>query len=345
MTDDQRDRISTWMLVDEEHNASYFPQAGRLLSADPRVQEIYWRCVAVFFSLLRRVCKDEFVLRLYTNVPPDLHDAGPAVQRLLSNLQVEVVQLSFTFNPPEGYYGAFRNQFYIFDILEKIAAESFNGSDLVLDSDCICVRSPTELFGAIRREGALTLSAGIGLEQKINGLTRREMQEIFSDLGCPTTEQPEYLGGEFYGATAAMTRRFASLARPAFEECVRRFHAGKIKFNEEAHLLSYLYHVTGVSMFTADLYMRTVWTGLHFRNGTEEDTQRPLLHLPTEKRFGFPKLYDLIQDRSSWFHREPYSEAWIARVHRVMSVPRPAPAKLIQEASMYAWARARRVFT
>jgi hypothetical protein len=337
--------VSTWIVLDDERTASAFPQAGHLRSSDTRVHQLYWRCVVVFFATAVKSNGADCHYRLYTNVSADLAAAGSLIQCILRAMNVEVVQLPFTYNPPDGYCDKFRNQFYIFDILEHIAGEGANRFDLVLDSDCLCLRPLKDVFIAAYDYGALTLTDGYDDQgQTINGLTRKEMQDLFRDLGCALSIPPEYLCGELYCATSSVTELLASHARVIFNESINRWRQGELRFYEEAQLLTYLYYRLGIAAGTANVFARRIWTGVHFRNGVEEDRARHILHLPGEKRFGFKKLFHAVLQTSSWFHNIPYGDQWIGRMQEVVSIPQPSKLKLMIEASYYVFSRVERLF-
>lgn len=335
-----RNVLSTWILLDDQESASQFPQAGRSSSADGSVHLTYWRCVAVFFAVARRTAGPDYKLRLYTGSHRNVPSSPPFVAEALKDLGVEIHVVPLTYLPPAGYYGRFRNQFYIFDILKAIAADAGDENHLILDSDCLCLRSLDDMFRSVEVKGALTFSMSYPPEYNINGLTRLQMREIFEEMsGVPVAQVPVYYGGEFYVSTASFIRKLVPLAAVAWEQSLERFHAGKPKLNEEAHLLTYLYDRLGVEEGTGNRFIKRLWTGVHFRNGVAEDAKLPIVHLPSEKRFGFVTLYKLIQDRSSWFYRDAVDERWVRRVQRIVSVPRPSPVKLLRELASYAAAR------
>jgi hypothetical protein len=336
---DSRPIVSTWILIDDDRTSSFFPQAGRMPSSDPRVQRIYWRCVVVFFATAIKSNGAHCRYRLYTNSSADLSASGLETQAALREMKVEIVHLDFTFNPPDGYCDRFRNQFYIFDILGFIAAEADSRCDLVLDSDCLCLRPLEELFEATRQNGALTLTDGYQCGQDINGLTREQMQELFRDLGCDLASPPEYLCGELYCATSDVSRKIASHVKEVFAESIQRWTDRKLRFFEEAQLLTYFYYRLQIAPGSAGRFARRVWTGFQFHNGEEIDRNRHILHLPGEKRFGFKKLFHLVLSKASWFNGLPYGPKWIAKVNHTVGIPQPSKWKMFVEVLFYARAR------
>jgi hypothetical protein len=337
LSSDSENVISTWVLLDDERSASTFPQAGRASSADKSVHMIYLRCVAVFFAVARRTAGPDYTLRLYTGSELGLASADPFIAESLRASRVEIHIVPLKHLPPVGFYGRFRNQFYIFDILRAIAAEGTQGRHLILDSDCLCLRSLHEMFQAVQVNSALTLSMTYAPEHDINGLNRVQMRDLFAEMsGVSDQPLPLYSGGEFYASTSDFIRTMMPLAAVAWDDGLERFQAGKPKLNEEAHLLTYLYGRLGVQDGTGNRFIKRLWTGIHFRNGTAEDAKLPIVHLPNEKRFGFVTLYKLIQNRDSWFYQDAVDEQWVQRIQAIASVPRPSLKNMVRELAFHA---------
>ena len=336
--------LSTWIVLDDLATESRYPQAGRISSADPRVHALYWRCVAVFFAVARRASGSGHTLRLYTNRAENLAHAIPELAAILDAAQVEVKIVPFEHVPPPGYYGHWRNQFYILDLLREMADGDGEEAHIVLDSDSLCLYPIAPVFEALESKGALTIITGEPPGQLINGLTREQMKEIFEELAqCRIDGLPEYLGGEFFAATSQTVRAMLPVAENAWNRSIERFHAGKIKFNEEAHLLSYLYWRLGIEEGSADQFVKRVWTGIHYQNGVPEDVHKLIVHVPSEKRFGYVELFKLVRDSSSWFYLEKDDQVWRKRIQRMMGVPRPSLPKQAVEFLTYGVGRLQRL--
>ena len=58
--------ICTWFCADEKGEESHFPQTGKS-SSSKQHQDIYWRCILVFFVTSKRFNKNEKHI-LFTNV-------------------------------------------------------------------------------------------------------------------------------------------------------------------------------------------------------------------------------------------------------------------------------------
>lgn len=325
--------VATWLYAEREGEESVYPQVGGR-SSSTWFQAIYWRCVAVFFATAARTSPGARRV-FYTNVPtvPDVD--GRDVGALLAELGVEVVERPFTYVPPAGYYGSWRNQFYVLDLLDAFA-ESLGDDDVgvLLDSDCVWTRPADALAEATRRHGALTLDVGLGEDEWQNGLTRRQMGAIYAELDGEQVEPPPpYIGGEIQAATGATARQITEVAREVWAEMLRRHETGLPKFNEEAHLLSYVYRRLGIEEGTANAFTDRIYTSLK-----DAKTVRPehldlmLWHLPNEKRYGYRRLFPAVMDRGSWFWTMPVGDDWRRRLGRVLGVPRRTPTKAVLDA-------------
>src|ERR1700733_3529494 len=127
--------ICTWLCADVKGEERIFPQTGQKSSSQSH-QNIYWRCLTVFYITSKRFNKEE-KHQLYTNVKTLPVVDGRKMSDILSELEVEVIFTDFKYKTPKGYFGMFQNQFYEFSILEHITQHNDNLSDqyMILDSD------------------------------------------------------------------------------------------------------------------------------------------------------------------------------------------------------------------
>ena len=314
-----RTTISTWLYAEAPGEESVYPQViGHGAPSSTRFQAVYWRCVAVFFASLAR--HDEGSARvLYTNVETvptvDGHDLGTFLDRL----GVEVVTQPYTFQPPEGYFGAWRNQFYVFDCVRDLAQRlDEDAVGMVLDSDCVWARPPARMASMTRRHRALTYDLALPAEGDQNGLTLADMAALYADLDAdgfgaasPADGRPEaggdeapppYIGGELIAGTGAALRALDGRIDALWAEMLRRHHAGLPKFFEEAQTLSYLYHALGIAYGTANPYIRRIWTTLlKGDDARAPDLDLTVWHVPGEKRYGLRRLFGAAMDEGSSF--------------------------------------------
>ena len=330
--------IATWFYAEREGAESVYPQVGGR-SSSTWFQAVYWRCVVDFFGASARVNPDARH-RLYTNVDavPDIDGFDTAA--FLDRLGVETVVLPYAWEPPAGYFGAWANQFYVLDVTRHLA-ESLapDAVGVLLDSDCVFTRPAAPLVAAAETHGVLTLDANIGPDEEQNGLTPRQMGQIYAELdGAPTAGAagggaagiPTYVGGEIVAGTRPALQAVVAEAERLWPEMLRRHEAGLPKFNEEAHLLSYVYHSLGYPVGTADPFLDRIYTwftGATVRPGHED---LMIWHLPNEKRLGLRRLFDAVRDERSWFWDAP-DAAWRARLGTTLGVPRRTPAKWVRD--------------
>ena len=293
-----RDLIATWIYLDSPDESSEYPQVGKA-SHLPEFQKVYWRCVAVFYALSVQNNPDRKHV-LFTNVEAsDLPEIdGIDLVNFLKERNVAVVTLPLTWQAPKGWHGKWRNQFYIFDVLQFIENQyNTAGSPdafVILDSDCMINRSLDELFAEIRSKGLLTLPMHFADDYNINGITRVGMRQVFAELdGSDPGHNPEYCGGEIFAATFQTVQRINAIAPGIWQEMQQRFREGRPKFNEEAHFLSYCYHKIG-QFGTLERYIKRIWTSPKFTNVKAEDQNLPIWHLPAEKTGGIALIFKSI---------------------------------------------------
>ena len=321
--------VATWLYAERPGEESVYPQVGGR-SSSTWFQAVYWRCVAIGFASAARVAPASRRV-LFTNVDavPDVdgHDLGA----FLDGLGVERVVRPFTYAPPPGYYGSWRNQFYVLDLVDALA-ETLADDDVgvLLDSDVVWTQPPDALAEAVRQHGALTFDVGLGPDEWQNGLTPREMGALYAELdGQPMDAVPPYLGGEIVAATGATMRRLAAAAGPVWDEMLRRHARDRPRFNEEAHLLSYLYHRLGIPSGTANAFLDRIYTSL--KDGKTVAPRHAALmlwHLPNEKRYGLRRLFPDVLDPRSWFWTDEPAR-WRRRLGRTLGVPRRTAAKAV----------------
>ncbi|MDT7858016.1 hypothetical protein RQM47_15320 [Rubrivirga sp. S365] len=326
--------LTTWLYAEPPGEESVYPQVvGQGAPSSTRFQAVYWRCVAVFFASARRWAPDARLV-LATNV-----EAVPAVDgrdlgTFLDRLGVEVVRLPYTFRPPPGYYGAWRNQFYVFDVVRWLAAEvEPGGVGMVLDSDCVWARPPDRMAAMTRRHGALTYDLGLPEGGEQNGLTLAQMGALYADLAptlggeAPETAPP-YVGGELVAATGDVLGQIDALAARLWPEMLRRHGAGRPHFNEEAQALSWIYHRLGIAYGTANPFLRRIWTTLlQGDDARAPDLDLTVWHVPGEKRYGLRRAFAEAVDPGSRFWTLG-GDAWRGHVGGQLGLPGRSLRKL-----------------
>ncbi len=324
--------ICTWLYADAPATESTYFAVGHH-SSSPHFQAIYWRCVVVFFATSIRNNPTAHH-RLYTNVPQPPMVDGFEVARFLDTLGVEIVDLPFTHQPPDGYHPAWRNQFYLFDIVQHLAATSPADAVLmVLDADCFWINAATLLCEDVQRQGLLSYDVELPLHVPENGLSRLDMKRLYEHLlQKPLADAPPYVGGEFFAATGNATQQVAARMKALWQTQLRWFEEGKPKFNEEAQALSFIYYQLGFPAGTANRYIKRMWTPLFRTNNVRpEDYALTLWHVPAEKRYGIPRLFEAVRAPDSLFWSLPVGKDFAAYLGRFLGIPHRSPTKLLDD--------------
>jgi hypothetical protein len=297
--------VCTWLYADRPGESStYYQVYGN--SAEFKVQKIYWKAVCVYFASSKRT-NPEAQHILFTNCEELPFVDGCSVSDFLQKLKVEVVRLDLTYQTPKGFYGAWRNQFYIFDIIKYLSTNTDDSSKfIVLDSDCIYHQSSSPIFNALDKFGTLSYDINYPEDHTVNGLTRKDMKKVFEEVsGHKLDQTPHYFGGEFFASTGKEIKRMNVLAEKVWNENLSRYKEGKKKFNEEAHMLSYLYFILGYQGGTADSFIRRIWTYPFMDNTKPEDFNLIAWHLPYEKNWGIKTLFPKVINPNSKFWAKP----------------------------------------
>lgn len=250
--------LSTWMYVEDKSDGGIYPQVGGA-SASQSVQNIYWRCVYVFFRTARLMARDGSDVRLilFTNAA-----ALPIVDRLslepaLAELGVEIIRLPYLWRP-QGPRRTWLNQYYLFDILTYMEERLAEGDGcIVADNDCVFVRDPADAFHQLRKDGYLTITVDTTEEEDINGLSRREAMSVYEEMsGVRPQQPPQYFGGEVYGFMANSLHSMMALAVDCKTANDKRAIAGEPYLCDEAHMVSFLLWRLGHFSPTGDLIAR-----------------------------------------------------------------------------------------
>ncbi|MEO7247732.1 MAG: hypothetical protein ABIW31_04705 [Novosphingobium sp.] len=325
--------ICTWFVADDASNATYSPQLGKNSDA-PEVQQAYWRCIAVFYASSIAVNPAARPI-FFSNVrPPTV--SGIDLAALFARWGVEVVALPITWRLSSEAVSAWANQFYIFEILQHLAANPVAKRVLVLDNDVIWLRPVTAMAEAIDRHGALTYlldDRDYTGDSVINGLSGEGMARFVARHGGPIEPATPYCGGEIYAATQALTVRFAERARALWPDVSSQAADAP---REDGHMLSVLYALEHVEIGTAKGFIRRLWTTFHFHNLAANDRDLTLWHLPAEKKTGFADLFAQVTANAA-FHPARDGVAMgltFANYAKIMGYPRRGPVKLLRDLSL-----------
>ncbi len=313
--------ICTWFCADEKGEESIFPQTGQKSSSESH-QIIYWKCVILFFATSRRFNTVEAHV-LFTNVKQLPSIDGKKVADMLNDLDVKVIHTGFKYKTPKGYFGMFQNQFYEFSILEYIVEHNKNPDDnyLIMDSDCIFLKSADNLFKEAEPQGFLSFEDDCTTDLVIHGLSRIDMKALYEDLlGNKIKEIPGYHLGEFFLASVKNINVIFSGFLGLWPEMLKRHKDNLPKFNEEAQTLSYLYYKNGFKASPKRTLMKRIWTNpVFYRNVEESDAGLTVWHLPAEKTYGLNDLYETLIKNSDSYGRKTKRYPYI--VSQTLGIP------------------------
>lgn len=286
------DYIVTWFYRESHGEASYYPQAGGK-GDSALLHSIYMQIQVPFFTTFRHY-NPKARLLFFTNLTAD---ALPAfLIALFHRTDTEIITLPYTCRPPKGWYKAWMNQFYVYDIFKEMERRMQpEDTLLVCDADCLCRTSLHNLFQSIRTDGSALYEMEYPQGFSINGTTLEQMNAFYT--AC-YGEQPSipiiYYGGELIGlrtdAVHGINREFPVIRNFNFTlpDDAPRLH-------EEAHTLSVLAERLRLRHATANRYVKRLWTGRAYNNVAPGDEKFPVWHLPSEKKFGLHRLYMMLE--------------------------------------------------
>jgi len=291
--------ICTWLCADKIGEESKYAQTGEL-SSSQKHQNIYWRCVVVFFTISKYYNPNVKHI-LFTNVDGLPILDGIDLEEFLRAKDVQVIKTDFKYKTPKGYYWAWQNQFYEFSILEYISKNYDDEHNfMILDSDCIFTASADILFEKQQQNnGFLSYTIDYKPKEVVNGISRNDMKVIYEELlDQKNIDLPEYHAGEFFLSNVQNIKKIFNDFESLWPLLLQRNHTGDLKFSEEAHTLSYLYYKNELKGAGANFAIRRIWTNPVFlRSVSIKDQELVIWHLPAEKTLGIKKLYLILKDK------------------------------------------------
>ncbi|HAT4169016.1 hypothetical protein GNF78_07525 [Clostridium perfringens] len=285
--------IVSWFFSEDKNDESYYPQVGGKTSSN-NFKNIYWKCILDFYysSIINNNCKHMF----FTNVDeiPEILD-GINIKKFFYDNNIEIVNLNLTNKTPKNWFNAWRNQFYIFDILNYISL-NLNKDDnvIILDSDCLIMKDLNNIFKTIKEYKCIAYDIKYPNDYNVNGITREDMKEIYNSIYKEKASNINYYGGEFIGVTVQTATLILEEYRNLWDKNYDLYKNGKKKLNEEAHFLSLIYTKLGLNNNKANKFIKRMWTSSKFSNLNENDKKLYIWHLPAEKKTGFIYFYKYI---------------------------------------------------
>lgn len=301
------DYIATWFYRESADEASFYPQMGQK-GDSALVHSVYMQIQVPFFRTFRHY-NPKARLLFFTNLRRE--GLPRFLLGLFDELGVETVTLPYERRPPKGWYGAWQNQFYLYDILGWMGGRmKADDALLVCDADCLC-RTPLDgLFDEIRKQGSALYEFITDRSATINGITLPEMEAFYTDCyGTPPRSPLAYYGGEFIGLRGDSVCRINEAYAGLWAFNLARAGSREPKLNEEAHVLSVLAERLDLRNAVANRYVKRMWTSPQFNNVRPEDERLAVWHLPYEKKRGLYRLFRLLEkqkglgDEERFWHR------------------------------------------
>lgn len=288
--------IATGFVVDRADEGTIFPSAGGN-SGDPRVQAVYWRCIAVMFASAR-ITNPSARLVLFTNADlPVVDDA--AIARLLDESGVEVRHLPLTHRVPAGRSQSWGNVLYFLDIMASLDREEAVTPFLLFDSDVVFVRPIDAMVDTLRERGVMAYDVGTGEGSTVNGMPMAAMARAAQALfAAQANSRITHYGGEIFGVILEEWRNI-------WAERFARIFDGMLggveeleRASTEEHMFSIAFAAAQPPVAAANPWLRRIWTSPRHNDVRADDEALAVWHVPAEKRYGLRDLFfDLAKGR------------------------------------------------
>lgn len=284
--------IISWFYLEEKGNESSYMQVNAK-STSRKFQDTYWKCIVSFYytSIMKnKNAKHVF----YTNSKDFPIVDGFNVKEFFDNNDVEVREQELTNKTPVDWHSAWRNQFYVFDIMNDLSNYvNENDSVIILDSDCVINNELDELFREIQDYGLVSYLIGYEKNHVINGIDTIQMNELYNQF-YKEDGNIEYYGGEFIGIKGEYVKELLKEYRYLWKQNYQNYKENKMKLNEEAHFLSVLYHKLNLANNLGNKYIKRIWNGLNYNNVQDNDKHLDIYHLPAQKTTGFSYFFERV---------------------------------------------------
>lgn len=287
--------LVTWMYSPTDEQDIAHHQTGK--SSLQSTQNLYWRCVFCLFESSHRNNKNIFKHLLYVNrMPPEMID-GVSTADLISTFNIEIHVIDERSLPPKGYYKAWSSQFLLIDVIRQLK-EFVEPEDRVvlLDSDVIFTKpAGPDFFNDIDKFKSLLYTIDYPSHRQVNGLSLDELRSMVRELSSDDTSTLHNEGGELICFKGSILSPLLETLTTGYRWSRHRHEKGLSKFNTEEHLFSFAYWRLGLQTFTANKYIKRMWTDLSSAVNLEKgDENRMLWHLPAEKKNGFIRYFRLM---------------------------------------------------
>lgn len=304
--------LVTWFYAEKKDDESFYPSVGGNTSS-PEFQKVYWRCVYDFYKSASLTQKNKNIHYLFfTNVPNLPTDIdGVNFEEFFKENQIAVVQLELTNKTPEDWYGAWRNQFYLFDVLAYL--QNIEGNHLILDSDCFITKDLHAAFEDIEKHKIITYDCGYQDTHSINGISTEQMRLLYAEFYSENVPL-RYKGGELIGLSSRTIPEILKVYRQLWKLNYTKYQRHETKLNEEAHFLSMIYARMGYMDSIANQYIKRMWTAIQCDNVENCDAELAIWHLPAEKKYAFESMF-------LWLRKECSEQEYLNHLRKMLIIP------------------------
>ena len=285
--------IATWIYLDKKGEESNFPQTSKLSSSKEH-QDIYWRCVYIFFKFAQKKLNGNYEFILFTNYSESnlIVDNINIIQEL-KRMNVKIIIRDFTYKLPKGYYGSWGNQLYEFDIFEEFCKKFSKDSKLLmLDSDCLIMKDVSKLFNMLDTTSAITYWGddyyNCDENEDINGITEKNITDLTNEYLGTNFSRIHYMNGEFFCARYDFIVKIVNEFPALYKYMINKFYENPIteciKFNEEAHFLSFFYAKENIATYIREEWIKRMWTADCYYRICKGDEKIPIWHVLSGKK-------------------------------------------------------------
>lgn len=315
--------LVTWFYREDKKDASFYPQVGGS-TCSTEIQDIYWKCVYDFFSSAQ-LCNTNVHFVFFTNVeelPSDM--CGVNLKEFFKRGNIQVIRKELSAKTPKDWHKAWRNQFYVFDILDYFK-DGAEGNILILDSDCLIRKPLNSLFQKIEKEGVVLYDYGYPEKAWLNGIKIAQMKKLYEEFYGGGVDGLTYKCGELIAVRSDVIAELMDVYHELWKFNYEKYLQKKIKLNEEAHFLSFIFYRMGYINSYANKYIKRMWTAFEYDNVCKDDMKLAIWHLPAEKKYGFVKIFE-------WFKkRRRTKNEYLKYSDKVLSISKSAKIRKIKK--------------
>lgn len=139
---------------------------------------------------------------------------------------------------------------------------------MILDSDCIFRKPIDNIFLDIEKNGIITYDNKYENSHIINGISTEQMRNLYKTYYDTFNDIDDllYKGGEFIGINSSLIIDLLDKFELLWNINNEQYKENKLKLNDEAHFLSFLYYKMGYKNSHANKYIKRMWITIHDDN-------------------------------------------------------------------------------